>query len=122
MNKKILILCCLVLFFMSIVSVSAGDNDTFTSLQTEINQPGNTIELTHNYVYDNSTDGELQTGIGITKDNFTINGNGFTIDGANQARIFHITGENVTISNLNIINGYRFNKAGAGILAEDSII
>ena len=122
MNKKILILCCLVLFFMSIVSVSAGDNDTFTSLQTEINQPGNTIELTHNYVYDNSTDGEFQTGIGITKDNFTINGNGFTIDGANQARIFHITGENVTISNLNIINGYRFNKAGAGILAEDSII
>ena len=101
--KEIKIFLVLIVLFISIGAVSAEGN--FTSLQNEINDSANTLEITQNYAYDNTTDYRLNGGITINKSDFTINGNGYTIDGNNQSRIFLINGNNITINNLNFING-----------------
>nr|MCR5026287.1 hypothetical protein [Methanobrevibacter sp.] len=114
--KEIKIFLVLLVLFISISAVSAEGN--FTSLQNEINASTGSISITQNYVYDNSTD-NLSNGILIDKTNFTIYGNGYTIDGANLARIFEIVGENITISNLTIINGHA--KDGGAIHSSEII-
>ena len=73
------------------------------------------MEITHDYKFDNSSDHELNTGILIDKSDIVINGNGHTIDGSNQSRIFNITGKNVTITNLNFVNGNSNSNDGGAI-------
>ena len=117
--NKIKIFLILIVLFISISAVSAEGN--FTALQNEINTSEDSIEITQDYTYDNIADNGLENGILINKSDFTINGNGYTINGANQARIFDIVGNNVTILNLNLINGNSenggaiFNRNGATI-------
>ena len=108
--KKFKILFLLSVLFISVSAVHADGN--FTSLQTEINEVGKGIEITQDYIYDNSTDFGLKNGILVNKTNFTINGNGHTVDGAGQARIFNIQG-NVTLLNIKIINGFNNEMGGA---------
>lgn len=105
--------------FISFNVVSSGEN--FKTLQDEIENSTNTIELTRDYKYDNSTDHELNKGILINKSNITINGNGHTIDCSNQSRVFNITGENVTITNLNFINGNAGEENGGAIYENSSM-
>ncbi|WP_296891426.1 right-handed parallel beta-helix repeat-containing protein [uncultured Methanobrevibacter sp.] len=76
-----------------------------------------TLDLTKDYAFNNETDNN--TGILITKDNFVLNGNGFTIDGNKQSRIFNITANNVTLSNL-ILTGGNAEKGGA-VYAEGTL-
>ncbi len=76
---------------------------SFSNLADEIENAGTTLDLTKDYAFNNATDNN--TGILISKDNFVLNGNGFTIDGNKQSRIFNITANNVTLSNLILING-----------------
>ena len=141
MNRKFLILFCLVLFFVSIAGVSAAedlnqtvddnlvvsedtlsvslsddeigakDDGTFTALQEKINNApeGSTITLENDYKYD---EGFSVDGIGIDK-KLTINGNGYTIDALNKARIFEITGSNVILKNVQFYNGLSGNDGGA---------
>ena len=112
--KEIKIFLVLIVLFISIGAVSAEGN--FTALQNEINNSDNTLEITQDYVFDNSTDYELKVGITINKSDLTINGNGYTIDGQNQSRIFIIEGNNITINNLNFINGH--GTSGAAIFID----
>ncbi|WP_407432505.1 C1 family peptidase, partial [Methanobrevibacter sp.] len=108
--KRFKILFILLFLFISVSAVYADGN--FTSLQTEINDAGNTIEITQNYIYDNSTDYQLSEGIIINKTGFTINGNGHTIDAKGQARIFNVIGD-ININNLTLINGFSKDAGGA---------
>ena len=111
MLKKLKIFLIFLILFISIGAVSASEN--FTSLQEDIEDSEHNMEITQDYIYDNTTDGELIDGIEIEKVNFTLNGNGHTIDGKSQARILDIRGYNITISNLKIINGVNDESAGA---------
>ena len=101
--ERIKILIVLIFLFISISAVSAEGN--FTALQDDIDSSTSSIDINQDYVYDNAIDYNLNSGILINKSDFTINGNGHTIDGSNQARIFDISGNNITISNLIFING-----------------
>ncbi len=49
----------------------------------------------------------------INGSNVIIDGNGYTIDAQNKSRVFYITGNNVTIRNLRIINGLSKTEGGA---------
>ena len=111
--KKLKIFLVLLVLFISISAVSAEGN--FTALQSEIDSSTDTIEITQDYVYDNATDYELKSGVTINKSDFTINGNGYTIDGNNQVRMFLINGTNITINNLNLINGKSVSGGAIGI-------
>ena len=73
---------------------------TFSDLQTLINdaKAGSTIELVHNYVYDNTGSISINKAI-------TINGNGHILDGNNEARIFDIYESDVVLNDLTFVNG-----------------
>lgn len=88
------------------------NNETFTMLSHQIENHENYLELTNDYAY-TDIDAEFINGIAITKDNFTIDGKGHTIDGVGLARIFNITANNVTLKNINFINGNSKNNGGA---------
>ena len=113
MNKKFLIIICLILFIVSIAGVaatedtnqtaddalsvstdneiSAKDDGTFTALQEKINSAaaGSTINLENDYKYD---EGFSSDGIVINyNDNITINGNGHTIDASGKSRFLIFT-------------------------------
>ena len=144
MKLKILIL--MMVFLFSVACVSAGDvNDTlatsdeiqmigadessqelgadledgtFSDLQLKIinASEGSTITLDRDYSYDGEF---LKSGIVISKD-LTIDGNGHTLDGKSQSRIFMILfglkeNNKVTLKNINFVNGYT-NYYGGAIL------
>ena len=115
--KRFKFLFVLLVLFISVGVVYADGN--FTSLQTEINDAGNSIEITQDYIYDNSSDWELTRGIIINKTDFTINGNGHTIDAKGQARIFNVIGD-IKINNLSLINGFS-KDAGGAVFTKDRI-
>ena len=94
---------------------TAGD-DSFTNLTDEIKSK-DVVDLTHNYKFNNETDN--RDGIIINKSNFVLNGNGRTIDGNNQSRIFAINANNVTLCNLILINGNADN--GGAIYTEGTV-
>ena len=92
------------------------NNETFTMLTHQIENHENYLELTNDYTY-TDLDEKFVNGIIISKDNFTIDGQGHTIDGAGLARIFNITANNVTLKNINFING---NASYGGAIFWDS--
>ena len=118
--NKIKIFLIFLLLFISISGVSAAGN--FTALQNEIDTSENCIDIQQDYTYNKITDTGFENGIFIDKSNFTINGNGHTINGANQARIFKIGGNNITILNLKLINGNSDNGSAILSKSQDSII
>ena len=121
MMKIIKIFLVLIVLFISIGAVSAEGN--FTALQDEIDSSTNSMEITQDYIYDNATDYGLNNGIIINKSDFTINGNGYTIDASNQARIFNIlNGDKLTINNLNFINANRSGDNGGAIITSCPLI
>ena len=76
---------------------------------------GGVVNLENNYAYDDSFS---SNGITITNP-ITINGNGFTINGMGQSRIFNITSlNNVILNNITFMNG-NSNLGGAIILNGD---
>ena len=119
--KILKIMIVLLILILSVGAVCAAENSTeddisteilqnsqnevyttseasFTNLTDEIGSGGAVLDLNQDYTFNNETDNN--TGILISKDNFVLNGNGFTIDGKNQSRIFNITANNVTLNNL----------------------
>ncbi|MDO5849719.1 MAG: Ig-like domain repeat protein, partial [Methanobacteriaceae archaeon] len=85
--------------------VNAFDYNSFTQLAADIAAcEGNTLVLNHSYQYYDGLDDEYKTSIHITKSNFTIDGNGYTIDAKSLARVFYIENNSVTIKNINFIN------------------
>ena len=95
-------------------ALSEGEGN-FTELQTRINSPGNSITLDKDYKFSN---GDSYLGIRINKD-FTINGNGHTINGTDVARLFNL-GESasgrthtIILKDLNLVNAYIEGNGGA---------
>ena len=91
-----------------------GDAGTFTQLQSLIDgtASGGTLKLQNNYAYDEAF-GKV-SGITIDK-TITLDGQGkYTIDGRNLSSVFLISGSNVKLINMNIING-KNSRTGAGI-------
>ena len=89
--------------------IYTASEDSFTNLTDEIKSK-DVVDLTHDYKFNNETDDSR--GIVIGKDNFVLNGNGHTIDGNDQARLLYITGTNITLNDLILINGNYPNCAG----------
>ncbi len=87
-----------------IVPNPAATVGNFAELHDEIIDSEYSYKLTQNYTYSADTDEEFKNGITIDKENFVLDGDGYTIDGSGLARAFNITGNNVTIKNINFIN------------------
>ena len=92
-------------------NVYSNSTGTFSQLSTLIsNTPENGIlNLNKDYVKDASSSNE---GIVISKA-ITIDGKGHTIDANHTSRIFKVQAANVTLKNINFINGYCAENGGA---------
>ena len=87
---------------------------SFYLLSDKIVNGGDEVNLTEDYVYQPMTESHFQKGINITR-NLTINGNGHSIDGKNQARIFYVYPDcNVTFKDIVFINGNATDEDDAG--------
>ena len=101
-------------------TIGETDDGTFTVLQQKINNAciNATITLSNNYTYD---EGFSFDGISITKD-LTIDGQGYTIDGNNKARIFKVeNGHNVVFRNITFINGWATDEDGGAIYGNEGV-
>ena len=88
-------------------TIYAGETGNFSSLNKTITESSDSIiYLDKNYTFDPNTDTGLEYGITISKNNIMIDGQGYTIDGANIAKIFNFSGKNVTIKGINFINAH----------------
>ena len=101
--------------------LSANPNGTFTDLANEIANSNGELNLTRNYVYYWS-DVDYFNGINISKE-ITINGNGFSVNGNNQSKIFYIlsSADHVILNNISFINALSSEnhlKGGSAIYCE----
>ncbi len=100
-------------------TITDSNTLNFSQLNEAINGNTNdTIYLTNNYTYNSGTDSAYIKGIQIGR-NLTIYGNGITLDGNHLARIFIITNPtttNITIHDINFINGHSTDYDGAGAI------
>ena len=95
-------------------------DNSLSDLNNEIKSATGELNLTKNYNFNNSTDSLLKNGIPITND-LIVNGNGHTIDGSNQARIFNImNNSNVTFINVTFINGHAPDGQEGGAIRGDT--
>ena len=92
----------------NVIEADGEDDGTFSALQKKINdaEEGAVITLDKDYTYD---EGFSKRGIRINK-NLTINGNGHTLDGLSQSRIFLvryglIDNNHVVLNNIKFTNG-----------------
>lgn len=100
-------------------NLNSPNNDSFSDLQNLIDSSDSeTITLDKNYVFDMEKDSSYMDGMIIEDKNIIIEGNGFTLDGAGQSRIFKLINSQMTINNLNLINGN--NLCGSAIYAENT--
>ena len=110
-----MIFLSLLVLFISISAVSADGN--LTALETQIEKSTDSFEITQDYAYSPTVDANYTIGAFVNKTNFVINGNGHTIDGKNQSRLFRIANANVTVNDLIIKNGFS-SDFGGGIFSQ----
>ncbi|WP_407423159.1 hypothetical protein [Methanobrevibacter sp.] len=112
-----------IFLLLSISCVSAAETDAahdingtnFMALDENIAEStDNFLELDDDYTFDSTTDSNYADGINIDDDNFVVDGKEHTINANHQARIFNITGKNVTLKNIKFINGY--SSADGGVI------
>lgn len=93
---------------------SPPPNTSFGILNDKINGEVavDEVNLSSNYSYQYTIDYGLKEGITINR-TLTINGNGYTLNGNNMARIFNIQKGNVIFKNINFVNGNTSECGGA---------
>ena len=89
---------------VTVLNITGGSYTLFQSLIDATPENG-TLNMSFNVTYDPDMDGWLQGGMQLNK-SITILGNNFTIDGIGQARMFKISADNVSVSNITYMNGY----------------
>lgn len=90
-------------------NVSAG---SFSDLNSLISADSSGyINLNKNYTYNPGTDSNYTNGISISKD-LTINGNGFTVNGANESCFFRVENSNLVLNNLNFVDSKNYGYSG----------
>ena len=92
------------------------DGTTFTDLNELINgNSDDTITLDKNYTYNPDIDSDFKNGVKIYR-TVTIIGNGYTIDGAGQARILDLQQGKTTLKNITFKNGSQSFFFGGGAI------
>lgn len=137
-RSKIIFAALILFVLVSLTCVSAAENQTaddavlesdtvteeilmdepavanFTTLKNDIANAGNELKLERDYAFNNDEDQKVGNGgVKVEKDNFVIDGQGHTLNGSGKVRMLMIFAENVTIKNINFINGYINGDAGA---------
>ncbi len=89
------------------------DGLTYTYLDKLLQFGSDKITFDEDIYLSNSEEDEFKNGIKIRTNDLTIDGNGHTIDARGKGRIFNITGENITLTNITFKNGSHKGFGGA---------
>ena len=138
-KKRFVVLAIFLIALTAVSAVSAADNQTdiatqdtgiltdeiladsdvgtFKDLNDNVTGTHNELKLLKNYTYNPNTDGGLENGIVISEDNYVIDGQGHTINGSSQAMFFMINANNVTLKNINFVNGMDTYGSGKGVVS-----
>ena len=84
--------------------ISSDSTCSFKDLNDNIASNEDCLEITNDYIFNDSADGDFKDGIIINKTNYVINGNNHVIDAKGKASIFNMNSTNVTINNLVLKN------------------
>ena len=84
--------------------ISVNQAGSFSDLNDNIASNEDCLEITNDYSFNDSTDGDFKGGILINKTNYVINGNNHVIDAKGKASIFNMNSTKVTINNLVLKN------------------
>ena len=82
---------------------------TFNNLDYIISCSESLAILDRDFIFNETYDAGYVDGIGIHRDDLVIDGNGHSIDANNRARMFDVSGDNITFKNINFINGHSRN-------------
>ena len=80
-----------------------------------------TLNLERDYVFNESIDNAFINGIEIYNNRLTINGNNHVIDGKNLSRIFKITGNDVTLTNIQFVNAFTDRSGAAAYIGGKNV-
>lgn len=94
------------------IHINSENAKTFKHLKNIIESGEKQINLDFDII-----NKQFKTGIDISENNITIDGRDCIIDGAGKA-IFNISGENVTLKNINFRNGSSFNGGAINNLSD----
>ena len=93
---------------LRLTSTSNGAIDfksTFNNLDYVISCSEDYALLNQSFTFDSAQDMDYVNGIGIHGNNLIIDGNNHIINGTSLARMFNVTGNNITFQNLVFVNG-----------------
>ena len=85
---------------------------SFTNLDYLISTSRNLTTLDRDFIFNRAYDADYVNGIEIRGNDLVIDGDNHIIDGNNMARMFNVSGDNITFKNINFINGYSAGDGG----------
>lgn len=91
---------------------SSQKDDTFNNLDYLISCSESLAILDRDFIFNKTYDANYINGIGIHRDDLVIDGMGHIIDANNLARMFNVSGKNITFKNINFVNGYSAGDGG----------
>lgn len=89
------------------MDMQSSEDNSFTSLNEALNNAGEEISITKDYVFDSDLDTDFSNGISIVNRTLKINGNNHTIDGLSIPPIFNLENSEVEIYNLTLKNSVK---------------
>lgn len=90
--------------FTNIKSSSGKDPISFKKFDRLIHRGKTRITLESDVILDSSESADYEDGIKLDVKDLIVEGEGFTVDAKNQARIFELTGGDITFRNVNFKN------------------
>lgn len=84
-----------------------SSKENSSDIEQDYKDRKNVFVLSRDYTFNSSVDKAYKRGINIEKP-IVIDGNGHTISGANEARIFSVDARYVTIKNINLVHGKEY--------------
>ena len=119
--KKIILFILLLLVILPSVNATSDFTNLNQEISNAIQNEDYILNITDNYTYNPETDNEHL--LINTTNNFTIIGNGYTIDANHNNRIFEYIGnKNLYITDLNLINAETDDFGGAILTIDGTII
>lgn len=97
------------------LTVDENKLTSFEYLYYKISSASETLDLENDFIFNETTDNAFVNGVKIDH-SILINGNNHTIDGKNLARIFNITGNSITLANINFKDAFTDNNGGAAYI------
>lgn len=104
------------------LTVDENQLKTFEYLNYKTASTYKTLKLENDFAFDESEDAKFIDGIRIFKNNIIVDGNNHIIDTKNLAKlVFNVTGENVTLQNIQFKNAAGNDESGAIYMAGKNV-